>query len=512
MTTPNLARRVSRARAERLVAYARLAAYVTLTIAVVLTAPPGHGFFPLLVMVPWTIVAALLAWGAWHRGRFAALTLTLVADLLLGGAVMSMTGGAASLLFPLLIMPAFAASVLYERWGMVVSASGAAVIFLATIAAGPEHLHPRMVLVRIGVMVVAWTIIATRAAHESRTYSELEQLATWPRTVTAGREAGVRELLVRTAAVLRAPQIVLAWEETEGTAYVARYGSREKTFSLEEQTDEELDIANGAAIRTEFATQTARGRLCALGVMADEDAQRLAEIVVRLVSSGLDQLHVAAMQRERAAAAERTRLSRDLHDGLLQTLGAVALHAQSARVLVRSDPRAAEERLQLVVEHLGEGQRSLREFVDELRPQLRSRREPLRERLERLARRVASQWNVQVAVDTDPPIDAVCGRLNEDVVALVAEGLTNAARHAGASRIDAVVRLEEGAVCIDVADDGRGFPFRGRYELPQLATNAHAPWSLQERITALGGALAIESTSSGSRVELRVPRERIAEG
>ena len=76
-------------------------------------------------------------------------------------------------------------------------------------------------------------------------------------------------------------------------------------------------------------TQTARGSLSAFGLTADEDAQRLAEIVVRLVGSGLDQLHVAEMLRERAAAGERVRLSRDLHDGLLQTLGAVAVHLEA---------------------------------------------------------------------------------------------------------------------------------------------------------------------------------------
>jgi len=512
MATPNLARRVSRARAERLVAYARLAAYGTLTAGLILTAPPEGVVLPLLVMVPWTVVAAILAWGAWRRGRFPALHLSLISDLLIGGAVMAMTGGGGSLLFPLLIMPAFAASVLYERWGMFVTASAAAVIFLVTVAAHPEGAELRLVLVRIGVLTVAWTVIAVRSSHESRTYSELEQLATWPRTVTADRDAGVRELLVRACSIIRAPRIALAWEETGGTSYVAHYDAREGTFSLEQESGDGVAASAGAGMRAELATQTARGSLFALDVTADEDVQRLAEIVVRLVSSGLDQLHVAAMQRERAAADERARLSRDLHDGLLQTLGAMALHAQSARLTMRTDPRAADERLQMVVEHLAEGQRSLREFVDELRPQLRVRREPLEERLERLARMVEAQWNVQVHVKTDALIDAIRGQLTDEVVALIAEGLSNAGRHAGATRIEATVRLQDGALHIGVKDDGRGFPFRGRYDLSQLVANEQAPWSLKERITGLGGTLAIESSSSGSLVELCVPYERAGPG
>lgn len=58
---------------------------------------------------------------------------------------------------------------------------------------------------------------------------------------------------------------------------------------------------------------------------------------------------------------------------------------------------------------------------------------------------------------------------------------------------------------IDVADDERDFPFQGRYELPQLVAGGQAPWSLSERITALGGALAIESSLRGARVEIRLP-------
>jgi signal transduction histidine kinase len=60
-------------------------------------------------------------------------------------------------------------------------------------------------------------------------------------------------------------------------------------------------------------------------------------------------------------------------------------------------------------------------------------------------------------------------------------------------------------VRINVADDGRGFPFHGRYALPRLVAEGHAPWSLTERVTALGGELAIESSPRGARIEIRLP-------
>ena len=113
---------------------------------------------------------------------------------------------------------------------------------------------------------------------------------------------------------------------------------------------------------------------------------------------------------------------------------------------------------------------------------------------------------MNVELETAGDVEALDGRSADEVAALVSEALANAARHAGATRIRGAVAVEAGAVRIDVTDDGRGFPFHGRYELAQLVADGHAPWSLRERVTALGGELAIESSPRGARVEILLPR------
>jgi signal transduction histidine kinase len=500
--TTNLARHVSRARAERLVAHARLAAYGTAILAAAVTADT----FALLVTVPWTIVSAILVWGVRRDGRLAPLPLLLVCDLLIAGCLIAMTGGGASPFFPYLLVAAFAASVLYGRRGMIWSAAGAVTVYVVTsLVTASLGLDLRTFVIRLGVLIVVWSIITRRADHEARTTADLEQLASWPRIVKGSRANGVHELLAHASATLRSTRVALEWEEVDGASFLARYDSGDGAFTLE---DDVLDGATLAApIRTQFASQTASGWLMALDPKTgDEDDRRLAEIVARLVSSGLDQINVLEIQRERAAADERLRLSRDLHDGLLQSLGAMALHTQTARRVIATNPHAAEERLDFVVEQLAEGQRSLRELVDHLRPELCLRREPLHARLGRLARTIALQWNVDVHLDAEPSIDQVEGRLAEEIVALVAEALANAARHARAKRIDGTVSVHDGVVLIDVTDDGQGFPFHGRHELAQLVATAEGPWSLKERVIALGGGLAIDSSPRGSRVEVRLPR------
>jgi len=212
------------------------------------------------------------------------------------------------------------------------------------------------------------------------------------------------------------------------------------------------------------------------------------------------------MMREGTANEERLRLSRDLHDGLLQSHGGLALHVSGARRAVASDPRGTEERLELVVAQLIEAQRALRDFVDGLRPELVQRRDSPRARLLRVAHSIALQWNVAIDFEASREVDAVEPRLADDLVALAAEALTNAARHAGATRIRGLAILDGEAVRLDIEDDGHGFSFSGRYDLAQLVASGNAPWSLKERVTALGGDLAIESSLRGSRVEIRLPR------
>jgi signal transduction histidine kinase len=56
-----------------------------------------------------------------------------------------------------------------------------------------------------------------------------------------------------------------------------------------------------------------------------------------------------------------------------------------------------------------------------------------------------------------------------------------------------------------VADDGRGFPFEGEYDLHALAASGMGPASLRDRIAALGGSLHLHSSRDGSRLEMTVP-------
>jgi len=486
----SIARQVSQVRGERMVAATRVIGNVFGVIAAIVTARDYGSFLPLWLLLPWCALSAVMLWLTYRQGRLFRPPLLLFLDLVVTAVVIFRTGGAASPFFPFLLITPFGAANLYGRRGMLWAGCGTlATYLLIVMATGHVATDPRVIIIRLGILILVSAVMIRRADMEQRTSADLESLAAWPRVAVADRQAGVRMLLEHAAMTLRAPAIVLSWTERDGSEYVARY-DRGGAFTLDE------DAGDGSGVA--FASQTAEGRLFAEG-LTDPGDLRLAEIVARLVGTGLDQMNFVEMMREGVANEERLRLSRDLHDGLLQSLGGLALHVRGARRAAAGDPRETEKRLDLVVEQLIEAQRALRDFVEGLRPDLLGRRDLLWARLSRVAHSIELQWSVAVELETSGDLDALDVRRADDVVALVSEALANAARHAGATRIRGAVAVEEGRVRVDVVDDGRGFPVHGRLDSGQ------APWSLRERVTALGGELAIESSPRGARVEIRLP-------
>jgi signal transduction histidine kinase len=95
--------------------------------------------------------------------------------------------------------------------------------------------------------------------------------------------------------------------------------------------------------------------------------------------------------------------------------------------------------------------------------------------------------------------------LTQEIFRIVQEALVNAARHAHASTVQMEIGARDNQVRIIVADDGRGFHFHGRYDHASLAEMKLGPVMLRERIASVGGALSINSTKSGARLEITLP-------
>ncbi len=206
-----------------------------------------------------------------------------------------------------------------------------------------------------------------------------------------------------------------------------------------------------------------------------------------------------------SAMEEHIRFARDLHDGVVQSLTGAALRLGTLPVLFEKDPEAARRTVEEVGDLIAAEQRELRRFVKVTRAGGSIRPMPPSERLAEILAGVERHWGLDVEWTDDLEGTPIPPALAEEISHMVREGVVNSARHGKASSASVQVAVADGRVVITIADDGRGFPFHGRYELAQLQELRRGPRSLRDRISALGGSLILESGESGARLEISLP-------
>jgi len=226
-------------------------------------------------------------------------------------------------------------------------------------------------------------------------------------------------------------------------------------------------------------------------------------------------LVAASLQRsleENATTEERIRLARDLHDGVLQSFTGIGLRLEALRRLLEEDPPAAREALEALQRLISSEQRDLRFFIQELKPPSRSTNgdgATLAVRIGELVQRMELEWGLRCELRAEDLDGGIPDALAREVYLVVREALVNAVRHGEASAVRVTIALDAGEgggrLNITVEDNGRGFPAHGRWSHSALAAASVGPRTLRERVTALHGTLALESSPSGARLEIVLP-------
>lgn len=187
---------------------------------------------------------------------------------------------------------------------------------------------------------------------------------------------------------------------------------------------------------------------------------------------------------------ERKRIARDLHDGLGGQLAALAWAAEA---LVAEQPHASGE-LGLIAERARSGLGELRWLMSDLKHAsmtLEQFAASLRSSGAHIAPRHIA-YSVEPHGDVTLPPE-LCYQLS----LMIREATVNAFRHAGATRVT-VTLVHDAQLLIEVSDDGRGLPPEAREQ--SRGGLAH----LRQRAEQLGAQLAIDSSSSGTRVSIRM--------
>ncbi len=232
---------------------------------------------------------------------------------------------------------------------------------------------------------------------------------------------------------------------------------------------------------------------------------------VALVSGFADQAAIAlelargrAESEELAVMHDRDRIARDLHDLAIQRLFATGMTLQSTTRAIADRPEAAE-RVSRAVDDLDTTIRIVRSTIFDLRTTDGSGRGGLRHRIAETARAAARALGFRPSVRIDGPVDSVVpDELAEHVVAVAAEAVSNASRHARASRIDIVLSAGD-AVTLTVTDDGIGLGGRTAAD-GRGAERGGGLANMRKRAELCDGTLAVEQPAGGgTRIVWRAP-------
>jgi signal transduction histidine kinase len=227
--------------------------------------------------------------------------------------------------------------------------------------------------------------------------------------------------------------------------------------------------------------------------------------IVRHLGPPLENVSLMRNLRARAIESERSRISRDLHDGILQTLLSLIIQLDVLRArLPRQPEKAAAEvaNLQKIVQQESE---ELRRMVTDLRP-VRVESADMRELMWGFAERFRSEYGLAVDLfieDRNRPLpDRICRELFQ----IYRESLHNIKKHANASHVVVKLTQDESNVFLVVDDNGRGFSFSGRYSSEELDRLRLGPISIKERTRGVGGTLTVESNPGhGARLTIDIP-------
>jgi len=238
--------------------------------------------------------------------------------------------------------------------------------------------------------------------------------------------------------------------------------------------------------------------------LSPSDLRRL-EQIARHVGPPLENVFLMRNLRARAVESERSRISRDLHDGILQTLLSLKIQLNVLRDKPPQTPQQASAEfanLQKMVEQEGD---ELRRLVTDLRP-LRVESADMRELMQGFAERFRSEHGLAVDLFIEEGDLRIPNRICREIFQIYREALHNVKKHARASHVVVKLEQDEAKVFLFVDDNGLGFSFSGRHTSEELDQLRLGPISIKERTRSVGGTLTIESNPGhGARLTVEIP-------
>jgi signal transduction histidine kinase len=261
-----------------------------------------------------------------------------------------------------------------------------------------------------------------------------------------------------------------------------------------------LKNAENEARRQAEVAEGARRELAQLNAtLEDKINERTAEL-----NAANDSLRELSARLLQARDEEQRRIARELHDGVGQLVIAVKINNAAIGKEARSLSPLAVEALQQNENMLQELHQGIRTISHLLHPPL----------LDEVGLPVALQWYVEefskrsgirVALDCPEALDRTSSDVETAIFRIVQECLGNVHRHSSSTTAAVRLAVKDSHVRLEVSDEGVGISQARQHELKTHGRIGVGLRGIRERIAQLGGAMNIESSSSGTTISAQLP-------
>ena len=210
------------------------------------------------------------------------------------------------------------------------------------------------------------------------------------------------------------------------------------------------------------------------------------------------QLQRKAQASELAALEERSRISREIHDGIAQSIYMLSLNLETSADLIAQERQDLKERLAKLVGLSKETLLEVRHYIFDLKPYLAGEKGVV-SMLENQIREFSNVAGVATTLETMVEECPVSVATATGLYRITQEALSNALKHAQASKVNVSLEFVPDGVEFRVQDDGRGFD-------PAASVAGHGLRNMRQRAEELGGAFSLESsTAEGTQVIIKLP-------
>jgi PAS domain S-box-containing protein len=270
---------------------------------------------------------------------------------------------------------------------------------------------------------------------------------------------------------------------------------------IAEPWEKEYFHKNGRRVPVLVGVARMEGSTETVCFVLDNTPRKRAEEAEALARSE-QQLRLLAAHVEKASEAERARLAREVHDVLGQELTGLKMDVAwvSRRMAQTEAHDVVEERLQSMLGRLDSMIGTVRRIATELRPGALDDL-GLREAIEEHAREFQARSGIAVNVapfERDLPVDRA---RSTALFRIFQELLTNAARHAAATRVRVALRIEGDTLVLSVEDDGVGIT-----EAQATSPSSLGLLGIRERALVFGGECRVDGAPGrGTSVQVRIP-------